>query len=499
MEFFRRAPRAGAVTAPPSGDSVGSDGTALAAMRARLLPRLLKDAKSPHATTREAALTALGRFGGNEAVAALRAALRDENSLVRIAAILGLGSTGASSASHTLLHLAFHGNGEGLRDGTPWVRQLSIVALGLGRRRGFTATVDPVIEALFKSPWSSDTERAEVRKACLLFVALSPTTILDAPILQSLRDESENLGVRTRALETIGLARLQNCVPDLLVMASHPRAELRRSAALALGRIDDAGAIPALVRMAENDNDEVARGYALASLGRHGDKGPKGVLEKALADGPKRLRPWASLGLGMRAWFSNRAVGSTAPLLAALEHESNISTRGAHAIALGLTREPLAANPLASLLDGSSDTDTRQLASLGLALVGVTPARERLVAHVVEDASPEVSLAAELGLGYLSDPKDVALLVRELDRSQNLFEARTRAVGLSRSQSPEVLKALEAALEDPKISRAAYEGILIALGLRLGGDPGLNLTLAQSGSNPDMWDEWQTVVAYSVL
>ena len=110
-----------------------------------------------------------------------------------------------------------------------------------------------------------------------------------------------------------------------------------------------------------------------------------------------------------------------------------------------------------------------------------------------------MSLAAELGLGYLSDPKDVALLVRELDRSRNLFEARTRAVGLSRSQSPEVLKALEAALEDPKISRAAYEGILIALGLRLGGDPGLNLTLAQSGSNPDMWDEWQTVVAYSVL
>lgn len=122
--------------------------------------------------------------------------------------------------------------------------------------------------------------------------------------------------------------------------------EMRRTAALALGQIDDPRAVEALIE-AVRDYDAEVRRYAAESLGRSASPAAVAALVKALADQAGGVRGAARMAL--------ERIGEPAvlPLLTALRDDRlPASTRHSAAAALGRIADPRAIAPLLNVLRG---------------------------------------------------------------------------------------------------------------------------------------------------
>lgn len=99
---------------------------------------------------------------------------------------------------------------------------------------------------------------------------------------------------------------------DLVALTADADAGVRRRSALALGRIGDVSAVPALIT-ALSDSEEAVRGIAAFSLGLLGDAQAVPALQKALSDTSAVVRGRAAEGLGL---IGTAAAGSAQAIAA---------------------------------------------------------------------------------------------------------------------------------------------------------------------------------------
>lgn len=453
--------------------SDGHPARQLAMLRKDLFPLLLRELEKGDPTLRAAAVLALGRMAGSQAVAPLTRALDDASMLVRERAILALGAGGDEQAAELLLSIARHG---ALKKGggriCPDARPLAIVALGIARRNGLDPVYDELVGRL--SEETKGRRDADVQTALIGYHTLNPAPALAAWSAERVEDKHTSDPVRCRAVESLRFDPGAESLSRLLRALTCSKLELRRSAALALGEFDSSMALPPLLTAAELEREPLARGFILISIGRQGGEAARDFLVDYLKNGKKSHRPWCALALGILARGDDDAEARTV-LRENFKRERNRGARGAWYLALGIGGATDALPLLEEgLIDGSTP-ETRSSAAFGLAMVGGEQARTLLLERLAEDPCPYTRAVIAQSLGYMGDARDSEVLVEALRSVKNPDLQSSVSLALGLHGSRKALEGLVAIAKSESSSRASRAAALEAVQMLVGTGPNLTL------------------------
>jgi HEAT repeat protein len=278
---------------------------------------------------------------------------------------------------------------------------------------------------------------------------------------------------------------------------------VKRSAAIALGqlgrRVDGArraeiGA--SLVRAAETAKDASTRSFATISLAylleadvraqRTDVLNAKGKVADYLVSVAERgnivQRPFGALALGL----VGRAIGEKAEVeeygalrqrveavLRAGLVDSRVDprTRGGFAVALGLLQDPGSVQRLTALVaDRNEDAELRGYAAVAIGMIGDTApaAVQALKSALRERSSEELRLHSAVGLGLLSDPQAIGLLLTELEAAETQNVQGQIVLALAKIGDARAIQPLVDVLKDD--GRPALTRALATAGLGLIGD-----------------------------
>jgi len=335
----------------------------------RIVPALLRALESRDDDTRAAAVRALGRVGEGIPIAALASRLEDSSGEVRRCAVLALGEAEASGRLADLVRLALD-SGE-----SATIRGYALVSIGLvGDEAG--------VEVLRRVALG-DEPSVDLRVTALAALSLVPTASVRETVRNLAADEKANENLRALAAEAVGrLCGDASSTTLLLRLLEDRSAQVRRSAALALARVEPGSKTvgDALARAVREDRDLPVRAFAAVSLGEHASAAARPALLDAFeGSGPAGLRSFAAIGLGL---LGDPAGLKTLRRTLEDGDARDPSLEAAVALALGLARDRAAAGTLARIVgDASRHPACRGFAALALGLVG-----DRSVLPVVERA-----------------------------------------------------------------------------------------------------------------
>jgi|GEM_PF-1234517 len=461
-----------------------------ASVTADLLPRLRTLLRDEDAAVRAASAVALGRLGGDAAVPDLLPLLQDSVLSVREAAILALGATGGMDGAHALLALAQDGalDEAGSQAVCASARPLAIVALGIARRRGLSASVDAFVVPFLEERGD---ETHDVREATLLGLDLARSPMAAPCATSMLAGTLDEPSLACRAIEVLGGSGDPAHLPALLHRAGARDLEPRRAACLALGGFSDPLLAAALQTSFEVEKEPLARGFLMLSLGAQEGVAARDFLVRTAADGPVECRPWAALGMGLLA----RRSGDTAAR-DALRHELPKAgeSQGAWVLACGLARDAQAASELVRLLQRSANPRVRHFAALALAMTGAPDAGDVLADRFARETSPLARVGLAQGLGVLGRPQDAELLLAELRELRAPALAAQVAAALGFHGSRKAVEGLAALVADPDASSLARAAAVDALGLLLDRHEPLLLAEVARGRSFTSFPDWLSQV-----
>jgi HEAT repeat protein len=355
--------------------------------RAAVEQALVSLSASSNSVERSAATVALGRIGASPEL--LRGRLDDPAREVRFAALLGLGSAGSAAHTHALISQTRN---------QPDDEVLSVAFAGLAMtdEGALARTVDATLEN------SLDDARLEVAAAAAMASTPLGSAERRAKTLATLKTGKSPLH-RAVAAQSLGLEAGDEAVAALTMAVGERSVDVRRSAALALGRSRHALALPALQTAFELEHDQLTRAMLLLAIGDHGGMAGRQFLCTELATGSKALRGFTALALGM--WGRDRADDVAMPIQKALAAEKNRDQRGAYLLALGMLRHRGSLDLLVSELTNdnkSANTSaTRGAAASALGMIGDRAALPAMAQSLREDTCPWVRSQVARALGGL--------------------------------------------------------------------------------------------------
>jgi HEAT repeat protein len=475
-------------------------------LRGELLARLLHSISDPEAELRGAAAIALGRVGRHEAVPFLIDLLDDPNQAVRRRAILGLGASGVPRAAECLLGIARSGRvaerGELV---SPRARSVAIVALAIGRSRGFGPEVDAVVAELLAHRGKAD--RRLVGAAVMTYQRLAPIEFL-WPVLRRIAvDHTEPVAVRCGAIEALATSGDASDVALLAELASGRDMQLRRSALLALGEARGGLGVRAVRKAYEDEGEPLARGFALLAIGRQGAAADAQFLARELTEGPKEVRPWAALALGLLARRSGDD-GACAAIVAALQREARTDVRGAYLLGAGLTRHASAVAAASQALS-SEDETTRMYAALALGLVGSPQAHAELRQRLDRESSNVTRAGILQALAHLGVRGDESILMDAARKTRTPELGALAAFALGFHGTPEATRGALAIAGGPStgcttpgvvlLNVSCRAAALDAAGQLLGHQRAWSLSAATRSSNFTVFEPWLIEVTSASL
>ena len=357
-----------------------------------------------------AALAALSEIGGNEIAPALRSALRDNDPVVRIAAVRALAKLQDTAARPEILNLI-------RTDNNPEVRLIA-----LGSLAAFVAPGMSVAEDLL-------------------------------PLLQD-----REAGIRTEAANVLGKLGEGRATPALMALLKNDlEPAVRQSAAYALGRLfqsDQLGVERALAEALRKDTHSVVREAATFALGQCGSENAKRQLRNALNTNDDYVRRVAADVLG-----DLRDREAVPNLIKLLQHQ-NWELRRNAAIALGKIGEANASAPLLAAVKDENQY-VRAAAKNALDQIQATEKGEAFL-RGLKDPAAEVRAEAVKQLAETKNPRYLPHLIAAL-ADANYRVRQTAISGLAGFDADTSWKSIAAALDDPYILKR--QGAATALGL----------------------------------
>jgi HEAT repeat protein/beta-lactamase regulating signal transducer with metallopeptidase domain len=229
-------------------------------------------------------------------------------------------------------------------------------------------------------------------------------------------------------------------VPGLAAALSDSDMEVRRSAARALGSLEDPRAVDALTQALRRDADEQVRATAAWALGQIDDRRAVSALTEAVRE---------DRAVGVRkqaAWALGQIEDPAAvPALGAALRDADADVRRQAVWALGQIEDARAVPPLVEAL-GNADVATRRQAAWAL---GQIDSREATAAlgNALRDRDTDVRKQAAWALGQIEDPAAVNALAAAL--RDGAAEVRKQAAwALGQIEAPSAVPGLSAALRD---------------------------------------------------
>lgn len=475
---------------PSTGaDSQTFFSTQLDAIRKSLTPWLTETAENGDGRLRSAAALTLGRIARDDAVEPLRKLLADPSVEVRHRAILALGATAADPAASLLVSIARygaateHGSERISRIASP----LAIVALGLGRRAGFSADVDAEVVRLVENADAG--EHDLLANAAMIYQAIAPCAPLRALALDLAISRDESTAVRCRAIEALRGVSEAAVLSKLQHLLSGPNLELRRSTALALGGAKTSLALPALMTAFEMEAEPLTRGFLLIAIGEQGGSKAREFLLKHLAAGDKGLRCWSALALGIASRDTDDGQVREA-LRAATAVEKNRDALGAYWIASGMARDDQAMDAIKEALAQASNPRMRMYAATSLALIGTDAAHAALLERLSLEGSTAVRVMIGQALGYLGRPADAPAILEMMGGIREPDLQGLTAVAIGFHGSSEALRGLNELSRVNGGSSIRRAAAIDGLGMLLSREAPLAFGEVSRGSNYTVSPDW---------
>jgi HEAT repeat protein len=268
--------------------AAGSAGTTAAdkELGKKALGVLMARLRDPSAPVRAAAAQSWGAIGNPAALPVLRKALKDPDAYVRIAAAFSLDTLGDQRGFKALAAIALEGAGSS-RSGDP-VAELKLLAKNRARasaieKLSLIGGVDAVRVMEKTLVDASDTVQDATK------IALAHLGFFDeygAPFVTALGDPDQ--GVRAAAAAALGRIQRAEALPALIKAANDPVANVRMAVMAALGKFDDPAdpAATAALRAGAADVDSRVRFKAFVALSGLKDDGSIALLKAALAKNP---------------------------------------------------------------------------------------------------------------------------------------------------------------------------------------------------------------------
>jgi HEAT repeat protein len=404
------------------------------------------------------AAIALGKIGDASASAALRdVARRDARPDVRRAALLAIGLLGRVEDLPFL--------GDVIRDRTRDAdeRAMSMLAVGLTGGDDAAAFLADFIGRAETRPDAAHQAAAQLLGTA--YVALGVTGAAEAlrPLRAAADDESLDPFLRGHAVLSLGRMRDRDSLGRLARLLAPPAdVQIRRSAALALGRVvtgTDGPAIAALTTTLDAEIDPATRRFAIESLGVARCAAVRDLLlSRFKAIGPDRA--FFALALGLQ-----RDPIVVPPIVESLKTEKEIGVRSAACTALGLLGDADSYAALETQIDAAPARGPhRGFAAMALAVLPSPASRDLLWKRLSEETDARVRADFSVALGLLNDPRIKAYLVEQVKNAPGVFDRCTAAECLGVLRRADAVPDLAAVVENPRVEGIVRAICVVALG-----------------------------------
>jgi HEAT repeat protein len=416
---------------------------------------------------RTAAAVALGKWRVKGAIDKLkRMRTHDTIKQVRESALLGLILMRDPALRDHLIGIA--------RDPDELPRMRGFALLGLG----MTGDKDAV-EYVFKllDP-KSKAERArypanrkvmrELRCAAIAGVAYKPNPKLGDRLMSVARNERVDEEVRAYALAAVGKVGDTSQLGRLVEVLKRDKVpQLRRSAAIALGRLGtrgDADAMEALRHALKYDRDRIVGHFATLSLGQIGGPLAFTFLSEAYPKANKEARGFFAIAFGLC-----KERGAEPLLLKMLTTSKDARDRAAAALALGLGENPAHAPALREAFADAKDWMLMQTTMISLGILDDKRSADPIKDVLITRRQPAVRTSAALSYALLQQWSAVPLFTDLLKSARSIVTLSALSQVMGFLASPKAVAPLVGLYKDKKLQRQARAFALVALGAL--GDP----------------------------
>ena len=262
---------------------------------------------------------------------------------------------------------------------------------------------------------------------------------------------NQHSDVRQAAAGTLGQIGDTAAVPALIKILDDQQSDIRvrQAAAEALGQIGDSAAVPVLIKILDDQQLDIRIRRATAeALGQIGDLAAVPVLIKtlkALDDQDSYMRwvftePLRKIGNAVAESYGQ--IGDTAAvpaLIKALDDQDSDARRIAAEV-LGQIRDTAAVPMLIKILN-DQDFDVRMKATEALGQIGDAAAVPALI-KALDDQDLDARMITADALGQIGDAAAVPALIKVLDdQDSDVYQAAAEA--LERIGTPQALEALK--------------------------------------------------------
>jgi len=447
----------------------------------------LKDSKPG---VRAAALIALGRMGDDDDARTMLNLLHDSTTrpIVREAAAVGLailpelrGEEVRKATRDWLAHVIGNPGRSPMTTLSARERGLCLIAAGL-RGRDDTMLVMQLSGRAAASGFSSDEAGTLAYALGLSGSAMGAPELIRGARTKKLGGEPLSDIGRAHALHGLAFVGDNNAARTLVAVLNSRRAgeHSRRSAALALGRMTGARALPhelretvrkALARAIDRDKDVLVRGYAAVALGNLRGSESLAILDRALSKGGRpTLRPFIAIGVGL---WAQRAKGASRKRGQEVIHRELNAARdpqikAALCIAAGLAEATATRSDLLAILtQRSHPSEVRGAAAEGLGLMNTRdPEVVAELRRILKQGKKGMLLKdAALALGLLGMRSAAADLARALSDTQSSVVQSRIIISLGHLGHSEAIDPMTAILKDKAQPTLVREFAAVALGL----------------------------------
>jgi HEAT repeat protein len=467
VDFRRRQlERRGAVTPGPDG-RIPEPNAWRGLVRAQLTPILIEALQDPDEEVRTAAAVALGKWRTMIAIPDLqRVHEKDDIRQVRESALLGLVLMRDKSLRPYFERVAGDADAK-LRE-----RGFALLGLGLlgdGESRGYLLSLltpdDKKAQA--RLPEIAK-ERREFLCAAVAALTQVPGADLSGEFLRIAQDSRLEEEVRAYAVSALGKTGGQACLRQIVeLLRREEDDQLRRSAALALGRLAtrmDSDAIELLGERAGEDRDRIVRHFSTLSLGMIG--GPKAfqLLQKHYEGANKEAR-----GFFLVAYGLSKEPGAAELLATVMKSEADPIMAAAAALALGLLEDAARAPAVREAFDHAKEWTLMQTCMLALALLDHQPSADRIHDVLLNRRQPAVRTAAAVAYALLRQWSALPAMMQILREEKTIVTLTCISQVMGFLATEKAVEPLVALYRDKNLQRQARAFALVAIGAL--GDP----------------------------
>ena len=428
-------------------------------VRNLVIPTLVGIAKDKSAEVRDAVAIALGRAGEVPQTKILQALLADKNRKVRQAAIMGLGLLKHPMAQQTLVEL-LNASNTAYKE-----RGMTAIALGIG---GGDKAEKALLNRLGRSqPFSrlSAIKTRQVDGCRAVGLGLMKRDQNAIPIIQAVnKDQSKERNFAPMALTALGKIGERASASVGLKALKHRKNDLRRSAAIMMGRTvtkDDTKTIKSLLKHWKSEKDSHARYFLTISLGRIGSDDVLKVLRHNLKKNKNREdRAFSALALGIA-----KDSESIAMLEETLEKEKDVSFRGALAIALGIMDHRPSAKMIHGILKKTRNPDLRSSLITAMAMLDYRESLKDVRMILAEGRNERLVRACGLALAVMFDKDSLELMVSVMKNSGSIQVKGGMATAIGRTGDRRSLKSLVDIIKSDAETDLTRAFAVVALGL----------------------------------